>query len=563
MGGFLQDFDEQGLLGQRNLAYVHAGGYNQGLHLAMLGMSQQAHAIFELLHRHKLEPWPGSVFETAIRFFYHVSGLKSPFEDDFEDEDIPSMQLEAIKGQSCEIYRTQVVQLDLGLDLSVVTEAHYQELSNLAAQVMDGERNRMKLPQMLMCLAYEAHVLGRDADLQHYFSTIATFIDNRRQIEVFSVLFFAWGQFFLNGRLRDALGLQVPQLSDYGDFVLRMLTRRLEDGPVHSDHMYAGMTIRELVGELDRNTMSDPDFNPYDYWFSDEDGGPKTILKKPATDEAIAAAEEKMGRALPEQLKAFLKLTNGLHWVKIGPGLRKMKFVAVEEMYLESNDYMDDYNFSLLPDFTVESKKEEKDCNGAKQNEDDSKDENEEEKIEDNTNGELDIKADGNEESGTRKDGNQANAGEVDEAAENEKEAKDDDNQDDVGDPNEDDDDDNSLEIPWLKYSDGGGIAMYEHDGQGTEYTWIIPKRGVDVARERIATVYARVDDEQKRRIDQAIVHRYGSREAYDTMEYCIWVQLWGSPNGQEVHPSFESYLRACVYDGRVRVERSPLGSRV
>lgn len=47
---------------------------------------------------------------------------------------------------------------------------------------------------------------------------------------------------------------------------------------------------------------------------------------------------------------------------------------------------------------------------------------------------------------------------------------------------------------------------------QATDYTWINPESGVDVARRRVQQVVAKADKRSREKIDQAIVDQSGSR---------------------------------------------------
>lgn len=515
--GFLQGFHEDEVLGEFALEPVMRRGYDQAVGLAMLGLAEEAHAIFTLLHSHKLDPPTPMGRAAAVRLFYHVSDLPSPFEHG--DIDIGAFQIETLNGNTYHLG-------DPRPTFDEVTEARFEELQTFAIRLTSQDYantttgfTAMQLSQALTALTYMADRLDRQADVEHYMMAMAQRIHANCQAEYFTIPLVAWERMFMTGRLRKVLEVPLPDLKDYADFVLRTLRTRLENGPVHADAVYKDKGIREMLEELDENTMSDKEFNPYDYWFSDEDGGPKTIFKDPATDKEIEEVEEKLGREIPKEMKQLFKISNGCHHVKVGPSFRHMRFVPVQDLYIENDGYMDDYQFSLLPDFKVEASRDETAPVAASENAEDdaSREAN-------NAGDNVDTDAGPSEQEGDQ------NAGR----------------------------NDVDLEVLWCSKCNGG-IAMYEHDGQGTEYTWIIPKIGVEIAKERIKEVYEKVDSRQKARIDEAILHRFGSRKAYEEMDYCIWVQLWGEPSGQKVYPSFMSYLRGVVYDSRPDVERSPI----
>ena len=90
-------------------------------------------------------------------------------------------------------------------------------------------------------------------------------------------------------------------------------------------------TIRPLVAAWDRKMVSGVDAR-----------GPaaeirvrESVLRPPATAEAIGAAEEGLGRRLPPSYRAFLEISDGAHASMIGPEVRAMErhgFLPVAEI---------------------------------------------------------------------------------------------------------------------------------------------------------------------------------------------------------------------------------------
>lgn len=495
MLGFLQGFDGDAILAENPVENIARPGYIQGLHLAMLDQMDIAHEIFSVLAAHKLYPRKRSPEALGVKMAY----LDAPFEPPFEldDEDPEAMQRRMlvlrqwrpnIGGAGGGYYHTET--------LENVTAEWYEELQGRAVRQMTGDTDGanaaagnppMDLAMGLCMLVYMADKLGRDADVHNYLSAIAKRIHVPLQAEHVPLARVAWEKLFRNGRLLELLEVDAPAIRDYGQFVLRTLKSRLENGLVRPDDVYKGKSIRELLDELEHNTMNDSEFDPIEWGYDDPDHPePTTIFKEPATDEAIAAVEERIGRPLPDEHKEFLKITNGCEQVKTYPGGRGARLVPAEELTLEDDANLWGYGVSFLPDFDLverthpispEQQQRWKDLNF---------------KVED--------------------------------------------------------------------IADGGhAMAMYENDGQGTHYIWLLPPGVVDVCRARVQEVYDMVDEADKKRIEEAIVLRYGSRKAYDDMEYCICTQEWGQPEGCKVYVSFMSFLRAVVYDSRPSTEVSPL----
>ncbi|QDS73749.1 hypothetical protein FKW77_004988 [Venturia effusa] len=113
------------------------------------------------------------------------------------------------------------------------------------------------------------------------------------------------------------------------------------------------------------------------------------------------------------------------------------------------------------------------------------------------------------------------------------------------------------VEWPGIEF---GGIAFYEHEGQGTEYVWLLTEELVEKTKGVLQKVYdEEANEEQRKKIDDAILRIYGSREAYDAMKSCMYLQAWGEPTGQKIWTSFRSYLNWVVLESRDMRELSPL----
>lgn len=106
----------------------------------------------------------------------------------------------------------------------------------------------------------------------------------------------------------------------------------------------------------------------------------------------------------------------------------------------------------------------------------------------------------------------------------------------------------------------GGAISMYEGDGQGTLYVWVVTAELIRDAKKRLSEAYEAADAVGKASVDQAIVDYYGSREVFNAMnDYCIYQQPWAGDGESDVFPTFRAYLLNVAFESRHQVERSPL----
>lgn len=317
-----------------------------------------------------------------------------------------------------------------------------------------------------------AHSLGHDNDVETLMTRIAKRIHSNQQPEYLGFLRVVWQRYLLPGWLRKQLDLSPEKLSSYADFVLATAKRRLEDGPLRPEALYADKSIHGLLEILEHNTKTDPRYEDED---EDQNSVPpeqRQVLRPAATDEEISAAEERIGRLLPDDMKDFLRISNGCGRIRSGAWLFRVPLPPLDQIYLEDEGYMADYTFTLLPDA-------------------------------------------------------------------------------DLG----------GVEVDWPGIT-GGGIAMYENDGQGTDYVWILTEELVAEAKARLDEAYVAATGEQKGKITRAIEQLYGSVRAFDEMRTCVYRQGWGSPSGQICCPSFRAFLCRVVYESQYVEERSPLGIR-
>lgn len=129
------------------------------------------------------------------------------------------------------------------------------------------------------------------------------------------------------GVLARQVGVDEGKLEGVAGEVVRTVRMRLEEGRRGSE--YAGMTVRELLEELDANTKK------YARESGKEISG--SCLRAPATEAAIRALEKKLDvPALPEDYREFLLASNGLESVFDGRGMTP-PFHAAEDVVLSKH----------------------------------------------------------------------------------------------------------------------------------------------------------------------------------------------------------------------------------
>jgi len=329
----------------------------------------------------------------------------------------------------------------------------------------------MTLSSALAGLLHMAKVLGYDDEILALMKRIVGRIHSNMQSEYLGSIRFVWNDFLLSGWLRKELELSLDALKEYAQFVLQTTKQRLERGPLRPDDVYSSFSMIQLLEELDHNTVTDPAFHDEiaGGYLEEDTGTIESILRKPATRRQIADAEARIGRPFPEDFKDLLRISNGCLRVKVSPIIHfRTRLPPLDDIFLEEEEYMTDYTFTLLPDIEL------------------------------------------------------------------------------------------GIEVDWPSIEDGG-IAIYEHEGQGTEYVWMLTDTLVEKAKQRLQNAFDKVDEQQKTVMLGAIDRVYGSRGAFDGMKICLYLQRWGEPNGNMVWPSFRSYLNWVVFSSRNMKERSPL----
>ena len=110
--------------------------------------------------------------------------------------------------------------------------------------------------------------------------------------------------------------------------------------------------------------------------------------------------------------------------------------------------------------------------------------------------------------------------------------------------------DENPISIDWPGI-EGGGIAMYEHDGQGTIYVWYMNEELVAKAKKVLTDAYAAAAEADQRVVDY-LVHKYhGGWERLAQLQACWYEQFWGGAGDTIVFHDFKEFLSLVVFQSR------------
>jgi hypothetical protein len=317
---------------------------------------------------------------------------------------------------------------------------------------------------------------------------IAGRIQANQQYRYVSYIQQAWGRYFLSGWFQEKLEVTEYRLERYAEFVLDTTRKRLEQGFLKPEVVFKDKTFEQMVQEIQVNTLRHTQVFEEYYYTSDGEGGgskeiiqgekppnnvkysaPTKILRKPATDQDIVAAEERVGRPLPDDLKQFYSITNGTRRVACGPFYWRLsnRLPKVQDLEWEEEAYMTDYGFNLIPWEEV------------------------------------------------------------------------------------------PLAVDWPGIA-GGGISMYEHDGQGTRYVWYIQGELLNIAKQALNSAYETADEKGKEILDELVVQYHGSWERLKSLDACWYQHTWGMPEGTIIFYDFRSYLSHVLHKTMYEKDKSP-----
>lgn len=113
-----------------------------------------------------------------------------------------------------------------------------------------------------------------------------------------------------------------------------------------------------------------------------------------------------------------------------------------------------------------------------------------------------------------------------------------------------------SIDWPGIE---GGAIAMYDHDGQGTEYVWYLNEELVTKAKKILTDAYEEAEEAEKRGLDGLVEEYHGSWEQLRDVKACWYQQGWGDPDSMIVFHNFREFLSFVVFESRFEEDKSPL----
>lgn len=359
MVGFLQRFYEEDTLYEVDDGITFSQATRKAVELAMLGLPQEANAILTILlaHGHSLTYANDRI---CAEFFWSESDIACP-----DQTPIPNKE-----HTSCEDERLQKVERDARdlfshLPEWSLDEKSFEELSQTMAQWKEGPLGKfdtgttgfpaMRLSAALAAKLYIAAALGWQEDVEQLMLTIACRIHNNQQSMYLGMVRPIWRPYLLSSWLREKLEVDLEHLRNYAHLVYETTKKRLEEGPRHPSSLYKDRSVRQVLDEVNRNTVTDPHYeSEEEYVYLDVEGNcspcPGSIFRPPATPEAMAQAEKRMGRKIPDDVKEFLLISNGCTPVKSCPRpvLFDWRLVSLEQMFFEDDDYMECYDFALV-----------------------------------------------------------------------------------------------------------------------------------------------------------------------------------------------------------------------
>lgn len=198
--------------------------------------------------------------------------------------------------------------------------------------------------------------LGHEEDIPDLMKRIANRIHANQQSHYLASIRFIWKEYLISGWLREHLRVSFESMKEYASFVLATTKKRLDSGPQNANDLYANHTLKQLLQELDQNTISSPDFQNGDYaaYPLDEHEKLSTVLLNPATEAEIQETENRIGKPLPSELKELMRISNGTLRVKSGPlPMFHLRLPPLSTLEWEEEDYMQEYRFILLPDIDL------------------------------------------------------------------------------------------------------------------------------------------------------------------------------------------------------------------
>lgn len=139
----------------------------------------------------------------------------------------------------------------------------------------------------------------------------------------------AW-RLLVTGILCDQLHIDEAELQEKGTHAINVIEQRLREGPARP---FISKSMNELVDILETESGYE-------------------LRNPPATDACIADAEARLGVSLPEELKDFLRISNGFSWRDYS-----CNFVAINgtAAFQWQSPLIPEHRLSILPEFDAHS----------------------------------------------------------------------------------------------------------------------------------------------------------------------------------------------------------------
>ncbi|KAF2738585.1 hypothetical protein EJ04DRAFT_549804 [Polyplosphaeria fusca] len=198
---------------------------------------------------------------------------------------------------------------DLIKEISACIDEAYPEFSKTPAAFVDlyTDSALVNMLDMRLILDEEGAV---DIDesvpsARELLGIISKRLDSKVQIVELAKSQWAWS-LLRQGALVDILGLDRSKIEAFAKEVEEAIHERFKSGRLSLEDL----SVEKILHQLNHNTIVDP--RSVSRYVETGDDLPETILRAPASEKDISDAEQRLDVSLPEDYKAFLRLTNGI-----------------------------------------------------------------------------------------------------------------------------------------------------------------------------------------------------------------------------------------------------------
>ena len=363
MDGFLQGFYAEAALYNVDSDAVALEAVAKALEIAKLGLKKEANDIITVctnyysgLDENVIQQRQDTVCQ--LELFWEESGVTRPegyplAQEKYRD-DKTSWVEDLEKEAHTNITDLEKLLHDEALPAWSLDEKSFEVLSKKLetlkelddANATSRNANPRRLSGCYAALIWIALHLGRTVDAEELLQAAAARIHCQNQAWYLGMVRPLWRPYFLSGWFRKQLGVSLPRARNYARLVRDPVKDRLENGHRRFNDLYADYSLKQLLDVINVNTVSDPEFN-------DSHEYPLSVLNPPATPQAIAGAERRLGRRLPPDVKEYLRLANGCEKrIKSNPRpyvFFDRRLVPLAEFSWEDEDYLEDYSCELVP----------------------------------------------------------------------------------------------------------------------------------------------------------------------------------------------------------------------